>query len=155
MCNKGDRVGRYGWNKNTEKTDLKITKFYAEEIPKTSRYHTKGREVWKSREKMEIIIAKFVYLKQTRIFANVIKKIFDSMTSLAVNKLWSFLQSLSLSANNERWLAERLLESANEKTARDNATETKSVWASYPLSQEIKDMTLRNRKKVSDTHFII
>lgn len=92
-----------------------------------------------------------MYLKQTRIFANVIRKIFDSMTSLAVNKLWSFLQSLSLSANNERWLAERLLESANEKTARDNATETKSVWASYPLSQEIKDMTLRNRKKVSDT----
>lgn len=77
------------------------------------------------------------------------------MTSLAVNKLWSFLQSLSLSANNERWLAERLLELANEKTARDSATETKSVWASYPLSQEIKDMTLRNRKKVSDTHFII
>ena len=56
-----------------EKTDLKITKFYAEEIPKTSRYHTEGREVWKSREKMEIIIAKFVYLKQTRIFASVIK----------------------------------------------------------------------------------
>lgn len=143
---------RGGGNK---KTDLKITKFYAEEIPKTSRSHPEGREVWKSREKMEIIIAKFVYLKQTRIFANVIRKIFDSMTSLAVNKLWSFLQSLSLSANNERWLAERLLESANEKTARDNATETKSVWASYPLSQEIKDMTLRNRKKVSDTHFII
>lgn len=38
------------------------------------RYHTEGREVWKSREKMEIIIAKFVYLKQTRIFASVIKK---------------------------------------------------------------------------------
>mgnify|MGYP004503792321 CR=1 FL=1 len=155
MCNKGGRVRRYGWGKNKKKTDLKITKFYTEEIPKTSRHHPEGREVWKSREKMEIIIAKFVYLKQTRIFANVIRKIFDSMTSLAVNKLWSFLQSLSLSANNERWLAERLLESANEKTARDNATETKSVWASYPLSQEIKDMTLRNRKKVSDTHFII
>lgn len=39
------------------------------------RYHTEGREVWKSREKMEIIIAKFVYLKQTRIFANVIRNI--------------------------------------------------------------------------------
>lgn len=74
MCNKGNRVGWYGWGKNKKKTDLKITKFYAEEIPKTSRYHTEGREVWKSREKMEIIIAKFVYLKQTRIFASVIKK---------------------------------------------------------------------------------
>lgn len=35
MCNKGDRVGRYGWGKNKKKTDLKITKFYAEEIPKS------------------------------------------------------------------------------------------------------------------------
>lgn len=38
------------------------------------------------------------------------------MTALAINKLWSFLQSLSLTASNERWLAERLLESANAKT---------------------------------------
>lgn len=37
MCNKGGRVGRYGWGKNKKKTDLKITKFYTEEIPKTSR----------------------------------------------------------------------------------------------------------------------
>lgn len=37
MCNKGDRVGWYGWGKNKKKTDLKITKFYTEEIPKTSR----------------------------------------------------------------------------------------------------------------------
>lgn len=151
MCNKGGGWGGMGMVKTRKKQTLKSKNF----ILKKSRRHPEGREVWKSREKMEIIIAKFVYLKQTRIFANVIRKIFDSMTSLAVNKLWSFLQSLSLSANNERWLAERLLESANEKTARDNATETKSVWASYPLSQEIKDMTLRNRKKVSDTHFII
>ena len=35
MCNKGDRVGRYGWYKNMIKTDLKIIKFYAEEIPKS------------------------------------------------------------------------------------------------------------------------
>ena len=35
MCNKGDRVGRYGWNKNKKKTELKITKFYAEEIWRT------------------------------------------------------------------------------------------------------------------------
>ena len=30
------------------------------------------------------------------------------MTTLAIYKLWSFLQSLSLTASNERWLAERL-----------------------------------------------
>lgn len=38
------------------------------------------------------------------------------MTTLAIYKLWSFLQSLSLTASNERWLAERLLESANAKS---------------------------------------
>ena len=38
------------------------------------------------------------------------------MTTLAINKLWSFLQSLSMTASNERWLAERLLESADAKT---------------------------------------
>lgn len=37
------------------------------------------------------------------------------MTALAIDKLWRFLQSLSLTASNERWLAERLLESANAK----------------------------------------
>ncbi len=29
------------------------------------------------------------------------------MTTLAINKLWSFLQSLSMTASDERWLAER------------------------------------------------
>ena len=38
------------------------------------------------------------------------------MTTLAIYKLWSFLQSLSLTASNERWLAERLLESAHAKS---------------------------------------
>lgn len=37
MCNKGDRVGRYGWGKNKKKTDLKITKFYAKDITISSR----------------------------------------------------------------------------------------------------------------------
>lgn len=76
------------------------------------------------------------------------------MTTLAINKLWSFLQSLPLTANNERWLAERLLESAQAKTA--CATETASkdtkdkVWANYQLSPEITAISLKNRKMVSD-----
>jgi len=73
------------------------------------------------------------------------------MTTLAINKLWSFLQSLSLTANNERWLAERLLESADAKSRKKK--ETKPIacsWANYHLSPEIVNMTLRNRKNVSD-----
>ena len=52
------------------------------------------------------------------------------MTTLAIYKLWSFLQSLSLTASNERWLAERLLESANAKSVtsvRDNELYLKAL----------------------------
>lgn len=73
------------------------------------------------------------------------------MTTLAINKLWSFLQSLSMTANNERWLAERLLESADAKSKKkEEAKSTVSSWANYQLSPEIINMTLNNRKKVSD-----
>ncbi len=74
------------------------------------------------------------------------------MTTIAINKLWSFLQSLSMTANNERWLAERLLESANAKSKEEGETKkTASPWENYQLSPEIMNMTLRNRKKVSDS----
>lgn len=72
------------------------------------------------------------------------------MTTLAINKLWSFLQSLSMTASNERWLAERLLESADAKTQLLEGEKTSSKWANYPLSPEIVEMTLKNRKNVSD-----
>ena len=72
------------------------------------------------------------------------------MTTLAINKLWSFLQSLSMSASNERWLAERLLESANAKSVANKQKEQGHVWDSYKLSPEIIEMTLKNRKSVSN-----
>lgn len=73
----------------------------------------------------------------------------EYMTSLSINKLWSFLQSLSLTASNERWLAERLLESANTKTdIKEGIQENK--WANYNFSPEILHLTLKNRKRVSD-----
>lgn len=72
------------------------------------------------------------------------------MTALTINKLWSFIQSLSLTASNERWLAERLLESANSKTV-TAAKKQENAWANYQLSPEIHKMTLKNRKQVSDT----
>ena len=72
------------------------------------------------------------------------------MTVLAINRLWQFLQSLSLTASNERWLAERLLESANAKTAA-NVKKQENAWANYQLSPEILNLTLKNRKQVSDT----
>lgn len=71
------------------------------------------------------------------------------MSAFAIDKLWRFLQSLSLTASNERWLAERLLESANAKTSK-NENGSDKVWAKYQLSPEILGMSLNNRKPVSD-----
>ncbi len=34
------------------------------------------------------------------------------MATISINSLWSFIQSMSLSANNEQWLADKLHESA-------------------------------------------
>jgi len=56
-----------------------------------------------------------------------------------------------MTANNERWLAERLLESADAKSRKkEEAKPIVSSWANYQLSPEIINMTLNNRKKVSD-----
>lgn len=71
------------------------------------------------------------------------------MTTLAINKLWSFLQSLSMTASNERWLAERLLESAKAKSVADEQEGHGHVWDNYQLSPKIIGMTLKDRKMVS------
>ncbi len=37
------------------------------------------------------------------------------MATVSLNSLWNFIQSMSLSASNEQWLADRLHESATTK----------------------------------------
>lgn len=54
-----------------------------------------------------------------------------------------------MTASNERWLAERLLESANAKSVANKQEGQSHVWDNYQLSSEIIDMTLKNRKRVS------
>lgn len=71
------------------------------------------------------------------------------MTTVAINKLWSFLQSLSMTASNERWLAERLLESAKAKSVANKQERQSHVWDNYQLSPKVIEMTLKNRKMVS------
>ena len=36
------------------------------------------------------------------------------MNAVSLNNLWSYLQGLSLSSSNQRWLGERLIEAARE-----------------------------------------
>ena len=39
------------------------------------------------------------------------------MNAVSLNHLWSYLQGLSLTASNQRWLGERLLEAAETDSA--------------------------------------
>ena len=39
------------------------------------------------------------------------------MTTIALNNLWRYLQGLSLSASNQRWLGERLIEASAKNGA--------------------------------------
>ncbi|MBO7565819.1 MAG: hypothetical protein J6T60_01800 [Bacteroidales bacterium] len=36
--------------------------------------------------------------------------------TVSIENLWMFIKSMSLSADNQRWLADRLIESSEEKT---------------------------------------
>ena len=60
------------------------------------------------------------------------------MASITLNNLWNFIQSMSLSANNELWLAEKLHESALKKQQANKA---------YNIAEEktIKEYTLNGR----------
>lgn len=49
------------------------------------------------------------------------------MATLSINNLWAFLQSLSLTASNEQWLAERLYESAATKKNMESVTKMKAL----------------------------
>lgn len=42
------------------------------------------------------------------------------MNTISLNNLWNYLQGLSLSASNQRWLGERLIEASN--TAKSKST---------------------------------
>ena len=39
------------------------------------------------------------------------------MNAASMNNLWSYIQGLSLTVNNRKWLAERLIEPFKEETA--------------------------------------
>ena len=59
------------------------------------------------------------------------------MNAISLNNLWSYLQGLSLSASNQRWLAERLIEAA---------TAAKGKSASTTLNRR----THKHKKALSD-----
>lgn len=50
------------------------------------------------------------------------------MNAVSLNNLWSYLQGLSLSASNQRWLGERLIEASTvKKTLTDEELKLKKL----------------------------
>ena len=47
------------------------------------------------------------------------------MNAVSLNNLWSYLQGLSLSASNQRWLGERVIEASAAHTTAANDEELK------------------------------
>lgn len=68
--------------------------------------------------------------------------------SLDMDKLWAFICSLSLSVNNKRWLAEKLLEDAEaERLAKDDwAAGITGAWKDDGLTAEEEVALLRNAR---------
>ena len=66
------------------------------------------------------------------------------MNTLSMNNLWNYLQGLSLTASNQRWLAERLLESSEKGSSTKEDTMKKMVFPKigkdFKVSQEVLDM---------------
>ena len=66
------------------------------------------------------------------------------MNTLSLNNLWNYLQGLSLTASNQRWLADHLMEAADRA---DNAEKEKElvfpkIPKGYKPSPRVMAMTL-------------
>ena len=49
------------------------------------------------------------------------------MNAISLNNLWRYLQSLSLSASNQRWLGERLIEASNAAKSKSANVTTRRI----------------------------
>lgn len=65
------------------------------------------------------------------------------MNALSMNNLWSYLQGLSLTANNQRWLANHLMEAAESSKSRKTGKSIvfPKVSKDYKPSAEVLAMT--------------
>lgn len=74
------------------------------------------------------------------------------MNSMSLNNLWSYLQGLSLSASNQRWLGERLIEASAAQATAINEEESKlkklnalfGVWRGQD-GEQIEAAVLRHK----------
>lgn len=66
------------------------------------------------------------------------------MNTISLNHLWSYLQGLSLTASNQRWLASHLMEAAENTERKDKKKELvfPKIPKDYKPSAKVMAMTL-------------
>ena len=74
------------------------------------------------------------------------------MNTVSLNHLWSYLQGLSLTASNQRWLANHLIEAAETAEIRSKKKDIffPKIPKDYKLSPRVKAMTLGSLPKDVD-----
>ena len=64
------------------------------------------------------------------------------MNTVSLNNLWSYQQGLSLSASNQRWLGERLIEASN--AAKSNSAQV-AIRRTHKRRKALNDAELAER----------
>ena len=65
------------------------------------------------------------------------------MNAVSLNNLWSYLQGLSLSASNQRWLGERLIEAS--KVAKKGKSANVAIHRVHKRRKALSDAELAER----------
>ena len=65
------------------------------------------------------------------------------MNAISLNNLWSYLEGLSLSASNQRWLGERLIEAS--KVAKESEPANVTVHRVHKRRKALSDAELAER----------
>ena len=75
------------------------------------------------------------------------------MNAISLNNLWSYLEGLSLTASNRRWLGERLIEasatqasSSSEEMKQKKLDSLFGIWADSPDGEKIERTIMESRK---------
>lgn len=67
------------------------------------------------------------------------------MNAVSLNNLWSYLQGLSLTASNQRWLGERLIEASTAAKATPTDVATTHLHRVYKRRKALNDEQLTER----------
>lgn len=77
------------------------------------------------------------------------------MSTFALNKLWEYIQALSLSSANKRWLADKLIESSQKDTSTASWTsEFKGKWQDDNMTAEEFVREIRQNRELSDRKIV-